>query len=93
MSYSQVVLQIKDVNDVFSSSVPPEQSISYYIYCIGASLEGCKVTWSGYKNSDIFPDGFVSPNENLLELQKWKNTNGNAKMKAKLKNCINTVVL
>ncbi|TAH07953.1 MAG: hypothetical protein EAZ14_10610 [Runella slithyformis] len=51
VSYSQVVLQIKDVNDVFSSSVPPEQSISYYIYCIGASLEGCKVTWSGYKNS------------------------------------------
>ena len=34
---AQITLGIRDLNNDFSSSVPPEQLISYYVFCTGAN--------------------------------------------------------
>ena len=89
-SFAQVVTQIRDLGSEFLSSVPPQQTISYFIYNTGSTnTNGCKVDWSEFKNSAIYADGVVLSSGPLITIS-WQNVNGNAKVKAKYKDCVET---
>ena len=87
-----ITLGIKDINNDFSSSVPPEETISYSVFCLGADLRGCKVQWTSLKNSAVYNDGTIRIENTTLILEKWKNVNDNAKLKMKLSSCLNTAL-